>query len=405
MSDFTVRPVEESELRTASTVFLGALHMAPLSDEKWRYWSRSYEPGRTQGAFSDGQLIGAAVTWGSRLTLPGGGALPMAAVTGVGVRADHTRRGVLTELMTAALADAHERGEPLAGLHATEAPIYGRFGYGMAIRAGNLRINRRAATLRADVPRLGQVRLVDPDEALRLVPAIYERALPTRPGLMSRSAGWWALAYEKRLRGTEDNLLVAVHSDPDGATGFVTYSVSEERSEFAAGNCATLRIRDFQTATATAATGLWRYLLGVDLVDEIFAWARSIEEPLPAMLTDPRAVRTTFEEGLWLRLVDVPRALAGRTYGTAEPVVLDVRDRLLPANSGRYRISPHGTEPTTEPPGLVLDVEALAMLYLGAWPASTLATAGRIEVADPDAVPHADRLFASPTAAMCSTMF
>ncbi|HEU5474839.1 MAG TPA: GNAT family N-acetyltransferase [Actinophytocola sp.] len=404
MSDFAVRAVEDSELRTASTVFLGSLHQAPLTDEKWAYWTRNYEPGRTLGAFADGQMIGTALAWSSSLTVPGGAALPMAAVTAVGVRADHTRRGVLTELMRVQLADARDRGEPLAGLHASEAVIYGRFGYGLAVLSRNIRITRRDARLRPEVPRAGEVRLLGNDEALGRVQAGYDRVLGSRPGVMGRSAGWWVLAYEQRLAAPDQHVRIAAHTGPDGVDGFATYVV-DGAPTMAAGENTSLFVRDFQAANQAAANGLWRYLLGVDLVEEVVAFSRPMDEPLEAILVDPRAVRATFQEDLWLRLVDVPRALAGRTYGAAEPVVIEVRDRLLPANSGRYRIGPHGTEPTTEPAGLAMDADVLAMLYLGAWRASALAGTGRIEVADAAAPARADRLFSTDAAPYCGTMF
>ena len=44
-------------------------------------------------------------TRSAELTVPGGARVPMVGVTGVGVRADRTRRGVLRALMTAQLAD------------------------------------------------------------------------------------------------------------------------------------------------------------------------------------------------------------------------------------------------------------------------------------------------------------
>jgi predicted acetyltransferase len=402
MSDFSVRVLDDSELRTSSDVFRAALHTEPAGDEQWKYIVREYEPGRTFAAFADAGLIGTTMSFGSSLVLPGGMTPPLAAVTGVGVRADHTRRGVLSELMRAQLIAAAEAGDVFAGLHASEAGIYGRFGYGIGTTARTITVQSRRAELRPEVPRAGEVRLLDADEALEVLPRIYERLLGERPGMMGRPPGWWSAAYERRLR-TEQHFLVAVHSGPDGPDGFVGYLPQKDDSNWMASEV-TIRAVDLQGPPA-AINDLWRYLLSIDLVSKVTVLVRPLDEPIEAMLVDQHAATTELYDDLWVRVIDVPAALAARTYQEAEPIVLEVRDRLLPANSGRYRISPQGTERTTEPAGLAMDVDALATIYLGGTRTSTLAGIGRVEVTDAAAVRRADRLFAGEVSAWCGTLF
>jgi len=404
MTDYVIRPVDDGEFRTASNLFYATLHMPPVSEEKWEYNASVYEPGRVLGAFADQTMIGTALSWGSSLAVPGGGELPMAAVTGVGVRPDHTRRGVLTEMMRTQLTAIAESGAALAGLHASEPAIYGRFGYGLATIARTTKVRRREVVLRPEVPRSGEVRLLDGEQALAMLPGVYERLRGHRPGMMRRSAGWWRMAYESRLRAGEQ-VQVAVHTGPDGPDGFLAYAPQERVSERSPFPERWLRVSDLQAANSGARNDLWRYLFGVDLIEEVVAYLRPLDEPLEAMLVNQRAVRAEFDDDLWLRLIDVPAALAGRGYGPADPVVIDVRDPQFPANSGRYLISPQGTERTTEPAGLAMNVESLGALYLGGTSASTLAGVGRIEVADPAALARADRLFATDAAAWCGTMF
>ncbi|HEV2783528.1 MAG TPA: GNAT family N-acetyltransferase [Actinophytocola sp.] len=403
MTDFDVRLVANAELRTAHDLFLGSLHVAPSSDQAWAIIQPALEERRAFGAFVGDRMIGTALSFGSSVGLPGGGALPMAAVTGVGVRADHTRRGVLTELMRTQLSAAAAAGEALAGLHASEAAIYGRFGYGVAVTSRTITVQAKRAELRREVPRGGEVRLLDVDEALSLLPGIYERVRGRRPGMMTRPASWWRMSYERRLRDKDEHGIVAVHTGPDGEDGFVAYSPYERQTASWTLD-KTLRVRDL-LGTPAAIADLWRYLLGVDLVEDVHAWLRPLDEPLEPMLVNQHCVRSELDDDLWLRLVDVPAALAARRYGQAEPVVLEVRDRVLPANSGRYRISPLGIERTDGSADLAMDVDVLAMLYLGGTRASALAGIGRIEVAEPAALPRADTLFASDVTAWCGTMF
>ena len=167
-----------------------------------------------------------------------------------------------------------------------------------------------------------------------------------------------------------------------------------------------LNVIDLHTANPRAWAGLWRFLLGVDLVDEVRAEDRPLDEPLRWLFTDPRACRVAeVGDGSWLRLVDVPSALAARSYRDGEPVVIEVSDPFLPANSGRYRISVDGAVRTDEPAGIALDVSALASLYLGGTRASALAAAGRLRVLDPAALARADRLFDADVPPWCGTFF
>jgi predicted acetyltransferase len=335
------------------------------------------------------------------MTVPGGARLPMAGVTGVGVRADRTRRGVLRALMSTQLEDFAARGVVLTGLLASEAPIYGRFGYGLAMRYRTYSVDRHRARLGPDVPATGEVQLLELDEAIRVCPGVYER-LAARPGMMSRPEVVWRL-YENQARRSTQPVKAVVHHGPDGPDGFATYVVDGLQVYPWTKN---LQLVDMFTGTPAAFAGLWRFLLGIDLVDRIVAEARPLDEPIELILADHR--RSTVErigDEHWVRLVDVPKALAAREYGTAAPVVVEVTDPLLPANSGRYRITPDGAGRTDEPAALRLDVTTLAMVYFGTWRPSALAGAGRIEVRDPDAPANADLLFGTRVASWSGTHF
>lgn len=404
VSDFDVRQLDDTELRAAHSLFYTTIHRAPASDARWEYAARTYAPGRNFGAFRGGTMVGTAMSFESTMVVPGGAVLPMAAVSRVGVRADHRRRGVLTELMRAQLRDCVARGETFATLHASEPLIYPRFGYGVATGARNVRVATTDPVLRPDVPVTGEVRLAEPAEALELLPALYERIAVGRPGLMGRSPQWWQMGIHWQLCTDESPLLVAVHRGPDGDDGFATYSPDRPDDPRLG---ALLDVDDLHAANPGALAGLWRFLLSVDLVDEVKAWLRPLDEPLDHLVADRRRLRSYEEdEELWLRLVDVPAALRARAYDPyARPVVVEVRDAVLPENAGRYRLGPDGAERTTEAAALAMSVDVLAMLYLGNLSASTLAGLGRIEVLDPAAPAHVDRLLRTDRAAWCGTFF
>ncbi|MFD6073776.1 GNAT family N-acetyltransferase [Amycolatopsis lurida] len=406
MSEFPVRAVAEGEQRACLDVLSESLHGKPATDEVWAKMAPSWLAAGKFAAFDDhGTPVGIVSSFDVELTVPGGQKLVTAAVDGVGVRADWTRRGILTAMMAVQLEDLAARGVPLAALHASEAVIYGRFGYGAATFCRGVSVERPRARLRDGVGRDGVVRFVTPAEAVERVPALYNRFEGTRPGFVSRPDGWWPGFFDRVVTGN-DGYRVAVHSGPDGDDGFVVYQTVDTRDRQAPERGALLDIRELHAATPQAWAGLWRFLLSIDLVSAVAGRGRPLDEPLAELVTDPRAVNTTeIIDDLWLRLVDVLAALRARSYGPAEPVVLEVRDKQLPENDGRYVVGPDGVERTSAEVDLRLDVATLASLYLGHGLFGDLALSGRVEVLDEAAVARADALFHTARTPWCGTFF
>lgn len=392
-----VRFLRSDELRAANTLFRATLHHGPVPEEIWAKRDGIVDQDRVLGAFVGDRMVGTALSYASAMAIPGGTVLPMAMVTGVGVRADHTRRGVLTAMMRTQLAGLDE---PVAQLRASEAVIYGRFGYGVATRGRSVVVDRQRAVLRRDVPAHGTIRLLDYEDAMSILPSLYERIGATRPGWLSRPEGWWratALYLEEhKVRG-----MAAVHSGPDGEDGFALYTVDREN-----GN-RVLNVDQLHADGPESWAALWRFVLSVDLVSEVRADLRPVDEPLELLFTNWRALRTSgIDDETWLRIVDVPAALAARAYDeSAGSVVIEVRDDFLPPNSGRYLIGDGPARRVEEPAELAVDVDALATLYLGDVLPSALVGTGRLTVEKADALRVADRLFAVQGAPWCGTFF
>ncbi|HTI20200.1 MAG TPA: GNAT family N-acetyltransferase [Kutzneria sp.] len=381
----------EAELRAALTLFRQCLHGEAPSDEDWPRAYGSFDRATVLGTYDDTGITGTLTANGSVLALPGGKVVPMDAVSRVGVRPDRTRRGLVTAIMRAHLEGT---SAPIATLRATEGTIYRRFGYGVATRSRTTELNAAKARLHDGAPVAGEVRLVqDMDEVKRLVPELAQRFGTARPGGITMSEGFWnmVLSREKAMR-------LAIHED-----GFAAYKVVELPD----GHYAyAMKVRSMFATTPTALATLLKFLLGIDLVRTATFDGRPLDEDLELLLIDPRAVTyKDYEDETWLRLVDVPAALAARTYGDAEPVVLEVVDDLLPANSGRYLVGPDGAERTDRKAQLRLGVADLGAAYLGDRPLSQYAAAGLVDVLDPAAVPAADRLFLLDRTPWCGTYF
>jgi predicted acetyltransferase len=380
----------------------------------------------------DGSLVGTTTSYPSSTAVPGGAVLRLAAVTRVGVRADRTRRGLATALMRAQLDDLRARGDALAMLWASESGIYGRYGYGVTTRARSVRVRASRTALRPQAPSGGTVRLLDREDIVPVLSALHDRLALCRPGGITRPPGWWELGMS---RHADDPVLAAVHTAPDGGDDGFALAVPRWPGMFAPGDGGgVLQVEDLHAADAAAAAGLWRFLLGVDLIAHVEA-AVALDDPLDLLLADPRhAAGDGIADETWLRLVDVPAALGARTFavgagagcgptgasdptGTPDPagaeapysVLLAVHDPLLPDNAGIYRVAATGAERVgplgAGEPELSCDVAALAMAYLGDRSPSALAATGWWTAHDPAALPRADALFATDVVPWCGTHF
>lgn len=395
----------ESDLIAALNVFRVAMvGFPPIPDLPPGQISKMLDPGRTVGAFVDGQLVGTADAATSTLTLPGGATVRHAAVTHIGVLPSFTRRGVATALMRHQLDDLAARGEVVASLRASEATIYERYGYGVASSAQSVEIATARAVLRPGVGSGGPVRLVGPAEAWEILPRIYDTNRPSRPGTIDRPGVWWE-GLRLRTEASSGAWYVAVHGEPGAESGFARYRPIDTDRWFVSDQ-RTIVVEDFFAPTTEAYLGLLRFLLELDLIDRVTFWMLPLDDPLPSLLVDRRAVKVTaMHDETWLRVVDAASALAGRSYAGAGAVTIAVNDQLLPKNSASFTISGNGAEPTTRDADLHVGVEGLGAVLLGGTRWHSLAMAGRARSEDPAALSVADELFAVREAPHAGTFF
>jgi predicted acetyltransferase len=350
---------------------------------------------RVLAAWDDGRPVGAAASWPFELTIPGG-VVPAAGVTWVGVLPSHRRQGVLTELMRQQLDDVHERGEPVAILWASEAPIYGRFGYGIAAPETSMDAVRGAFRLRDDRGRRGSVRLVTADEAAELFPPVYESVRTERVGLLGRTRQWWTtflLADPEHWRDGAGPKFYAYLELDGSPAGYALYRIkSKWEQDTPQGE---LRIVEALATTPDATAELWRYLFGIDLVTRVKASRLDPSWSLLLMVEDARRLHVTIAEGIWLRIVDLEGALRARSLGVGEPAVLEVTDELYPRNAGRWKVGPEPAR-TDDDADVALDIADLASVYLGAFTFERLAEAGRARELRPGGLARATALFATP---------
>ncbi len=406
--------------------------LRPITDEEWPAFTRAMfdtfgeeppahyldavppvaELDRTLALWDGDRVVTTAGVYSRELTVPGG-VVPCAGITWVSVAPTHRRQGVLTAVMRRQLTELHEQErEPVAALWASESSIYGRFGYAPATWRGALsgEVSRLRLRPGADLG-TGRVDRVDVDAYRAAAVGLHDRLRRTVPGNMARDDRWW----ERQLRDDPDQRRGAsarrylLHTEADGTvSGYAAFRVRARWSDDGLPD-GTVVVEELRSDRPAAHAALWRFLLSLDLVRTVKAPGASPDEPLRHLLADPRALRSQPWDALWVRLVDVGRALAARRYPAVVELVIEVRDPFCPWNDGRWWLRGHPAGAwcarTDADPDLVVDVEALAAAYLGGVSLATLQAAGRVTEVSPGAVVQASTAFRWPVTPWCPDEF
>lgn len=369
-----------------------------FSDDEFARSRQTFDLSRFRLAWDGCELVGVAGSFAFEVTLPGGAAVSMGGVTWVSVSATHRRQGVLRRLMDAVHADIDERGEPLAMLGASEGGIYERFGYGIASWMRVIEIAPKSVSMRPEfVPAHHGVTFVTGDDARRHTDAIWDRYRRTRPTEVSRDEAWRSMVAADRAVA-QDGLTQAftlAHRD-----GYASYRMSDKWNMGLPQH--ELHLGELAAVTAEAHAALWSVLLTIDLVGNIISSAVPVDDPLPYLLSNHRAVRTiNLKDGYWANVRDPATCFAARTYGSD--------DRLVVESDGvRWAIEggPDGAScrRVRTKPDLVTDGATLGCLLFGSTPPSQLA-AGRRLTGSIAAIRRADAFFATSPAPFCQTHY
>lgn len=393
MSDLTLRTVtDDDDFQSFQTAVYSAFLEHPQQDEIDS--ERQFTDYERMFGFHDGKRwVATAGDFAKNVILPGGGSVPVAAVTMVSVAADHRRRGLLTAMMRHQLECIRSRGtEAVAMLFASEAPIYGRFGYGLS--SFNVELSGRVREL-AFRPGVdlgdGTVAETDAETLLDTAPAIYDRAIAGLPGRMDRPRAWWDhwIHDSEERRKDSGRIRFALHHEPDGTPS--AFAIYRPKSQWeSSGPNAVLHIQEVRATNPRAYARIWRFLLDMDLVRSVKNDGVTVDEPLRHLVADPRALGCQVIDGIFTRLVDVPAALALRSYATDVDVVLEVTDEFCPWNTGRYRLrgGPDGAdcETTSAAADIAISARELGAVYLGGVSLAALASAGLVGELTPGSV-------------------
>ncbi len=391
--------------------------LAQVDEESLRHWRAHLEVERAWSVLDEGRSVGTCCVLTRDVSLPGLADEPcptsaMAAISAVGVHATHRRQGLLRRMMGAMLADAMDRGEPIAGLFASEASIYGRFGFGWATSSVRLTLPRRTTRITNRAADL-DLKLCDPEEAGQHLPKLFARLRLGRPGQVDRNEPYWSDMFVPRTHPSRGSQRFFAACDE----GYVSYrSLPGSLSE-----PTVLRVDDLFGATPEIEAGLWQFVLGVDLVDSIVA-NRPVDEPFRWRLEDPRSLAVTaLNDSLWIRILDVPAALTSRRYRSEGSLVFEVEPAPTWVNAdgepepdpaaGRWVLEAGRTGSScrralaSEQSELRLGVADLGSALLGGQDLISRSAAGRVQQLVPGSLLRADTLFETRPLPFSSTGF
>ncbi|MFH7599169.1 GNAT family N-acetyltransferase [Streptomyces racemochromogenes] len=394
-----IREVPEDDIARAQEHAYLAFHDRPGPERRARHHALLRLCDRL-GAYDGDTLVGFMAAHPFRLSVPGT-ELGCPGLTFVSVAPTHRRRGVLTALMDERLRRARAAGNPLVCLWASEAAIYGRFGFGPATQGLTVEIDSTRPLALRITPDPRPLRLVDPADALTVVGPCHEAARHRRAGRPDRSPARWTEEWLGEQDEDDEELgppRIAVLGDPgQPPAGYLLYRTKQEDED---GDGRTrspglVRVDELEADTPAVAAALWTYAASLDLTGTVRAWGRPADDPLLHFAADRDQVRVTAQfPALWLRLADVKEALTARAWAAPVELVLELRDARLPSNAGRYRLKagPGGAtyETARASPDLSLDVRDLAACYLGGTRVTELVAAGLVAEHAPGAAAALD---------------
>lgn len=337
----------------------------------------------TEGPGLEGRQPVAGLAWGGIKVNCGRDPVSAMVVKTVAVRSTHRRKGLARAMMQHNLTLARDKGHALAVLTASEATIYGRFGFGIADRHESWEIDARRFALRPDVDVApGSCELLSPARAADVFEQVTAACLAVQRGSHSPLNVHRRRAVGRTADGEDRALRYLVHHDPDGvADGFATFTHGQW-PDVPDGDPAPMEVTALWAPTPAIGRALWRGLVEIDLVTRIRYDFMPRGDSLPYSLVDSWAIkRRSTRDGVWLRILDLPSAIAQRGFDADGEITLRVVDPMGFCD-GTWRIRAEEgvatAEPTTDFPTVELAVDTLARLWHGDVTARELARAGLV---------------------------
>ncbi len=358
------------------------------------------------------RIVGTGGADSYSLTVPGGAVVSMAGVAYMTTSVTHRRQGAFSGMMNHIHDEARERGDIVSGLWASQAHLYSRFDYGLGVNSYDWEIDPGFGSfshspISDDDKSDAHVYFVDADEAAAMLPGIYEQMCQQTIGSVDRNPGRWRyqLFDEERIRDGASALFFAICEEDGEQTGYVAYRMRRKGDT----DMGVMEIIEQVSVTDTAHATMWRFLLNFDLVGKITATNRPADDPLWWMLADPRRLNRKSHDALWVRLLDIPKALEARTYNADGHLKVGLISESQPAVAGTYVLdiddSQASVKKTTDKPDVIMTPADLSAIYMGGATPGSLVEAGRIDTVTTGSLAKLHGMFSTDSAPWCAHYF
>ncbi len=404
LRDYEFRPVTSDEMKEVHQLVRYVFADNETSTDK-EIEEDPLKPEMTTGAFYKGKLV--AISGGLPFTMSfNGRKISADGVTAVGTDPGHRRRGLVRHMITQRLQLAHKNGIPAAVLWASMGAIYQRFGYGLSSYGYRCKVDPRLVEFQFAGERDNGVVVRESREtAWPLIQKIYQDYCTPRTLTVDRSPELWKMNFPERGSPSYFAIRYDESGNPDGYVVYGTRTVPIEVD----GPNQRLSVDEFVHLNTSAYRALWEYMCSHDLVNEIRVHL-PVDDPAHFMLLDPRSLRAQWEEGIWMRVVDVERLAADRPYSRAGSVSFEIaQDADCPWNVGTYRIESDGNDcevqRVQQSADFRISINGLATLLSGCAPLSALCVAGRAELLNQSREAELDHFFSTTYKPFCNVDF
>jgi predicted acetyltransferase len=365
---------------------------------------------RSNATFEDGRIVGTYVSFDSPVTLPGGTQISSNCISGVTVAPTHRNRGILRHAITKDLSLAKDRGQATALLLASEFPIYGRFGFGVACKYSELLVDCRGIEFRKDPPPGSMSLVIAPIDEIETCIHLFASARTQTATAIDRASIIWERAFcliPDRPDWQWKGFLAISKNSAGEPDGFVRYTPKDDWKDNRPG--ATLTIDEFIATTPEAHQRMWHYLTTMAWVATIKVEECAIDDDIRLLPTDERRVAETGRgDHTWSRVLDVVKVLTSRTYESVGACTFEVVDDLG-FTTGRYALdaSPSGStcKRVKTKPDFTIAVSELSSVAFGGASLTAFHRTGRVDEHKTGSTSDADRLFRSTRAPWNPTRF
>ena len=422
---FEIRSAKNNEHDSfvkAGSIAFGENPSGISQESDWGLNGRDFQ--RTVCAFDGTEMIGVSYVFDHQIRIPGT-SVSSAGLAGVGVMPTHRRKGALNGIMRKIIDGAKERGDVLATLWASEASIYGRYGFSIGAFHDSFTLHRAYSRLNSDLDPKGHVDFIEISTAKDLLPSVHNKVFHVRNGVIRRDEYLWDLWVQKykKLEPKTKTFLVGYSSD-EKIEGYALYSLESRdlqnpgsEPRYIGGLLESsdpeeehrMNIIEMMSTNDEAYLALWKFLLGVDRVNSYRASKRPVDDPLIWLLEHPDMMRKSLTSMHWVRIIDVVSALDARKYFTEDNLVIQIYDDFCPWNQLRIllEVGNDGSNVSisTRSPDISLSTKEIASIFLGGVKLRTLAINGRVQENKSGAIERLDSMFATSQAPWCPEGF